>query len=147
MAAKTTYRGSTYQAPPNDGVIVDLSEFAERIVAYEDIAQHLSQEQEMKIVDYVKSMVDMSYNKIKSRYSYWKEADRAHDVYVPSVRRRLSQTPELLQTLFLHILWLHWADVTRCSSLRALTGKVGTLRSYLSASSINRCVERQERLD
>ena len=84
MAAKTTYRGSTYQAPPNDGVIVDLSEFAERIVAYEDIAQHLSQEQEMKIVDYVKSMVDMSYNKIKSRYSYWKEADRAHDVYVPS---------------------------------------------------------------
>ena len=80
---KTTYTGSGYQSPPTDGVIADLSEFAEKIVGYEDIADLLSEEQERRIVDYVKSMVDMSYFKIKGRYSHWKEADRAHDVYVP----------------------------------------------------------------
>ena len=29
-------------------------------------------------------MMDMSYNKIRKRYDHWKEADRAHDVYVPA---------------------------------------------------------------
>ena len=28
-------------------------------------------------------MVDMSYHRIRRRYDHWKEADRAHDVYVP----------------------------------------------------------------
>jgi len=80
---KTTYTGAAYQHPATDGVIADLSEFAERLVGYEDIANLLSEEQERRLVDYVKSMVDMSYFKIKGRYSHWKEADRAHDVYVP----------------------------------------------------------------
>jgi len=58
--------------------------FAERLVNYEDISADLSDEQERRIVDYVKSMVDMSYFKIRKRYDHWKEADRAHDVYVPA---------------------------------------------------------------
>ena len=77
-----SYRNAEYITPHNDGVIVDLSEFAERIVAYDDISADLNEEQERKIVDYVKSMVDMSYNKIRGRYDHWQEADRAHDVYV-----------------------------------------------------------------
>ena len=68
---------------PNDGVIVDLSNYAEQLTNYEDISHLLTEEEERKIVDYVKSMVDMSYNKISKRYDHWKEADRAHDVYVP----------------------------------------------------------------
>ena len=77
------YRSAEYAAGPNEGIVVDLSEHAERLVNYEDIAPLLTEEQERRIVDYVKSMVDMSYNKISKRYPHWREADRAHDVYVP----------------------------------------------------------------
>lgn len=78
-----TYRSSEYVSGPNEGVVVDLSEFAERLTNYDDISADLSEDQERRIVDYVKSMVDMSYSKIRKRYDHWKEADRAHDVYVP----------------------------------------------------------------
>ena len=81
--SRTNYRSAEYTTPPNEGVVVDLSEYAERLVNYEDISHLLNEEQERRIVDYVKSMVDMSYNKIRGRYDHWKEADRAHDVYVP----------------------------------------------------------------
>ena len=81
--ASINYRSAEYQAGPNEGIICDLSEYAEKLVAYEDISSLLNEEQERKIVDYVKSMVDMSYYKISKRYDHWKEADRAHDVYVP----------------------------------------------------------------
>lgn len=83
LPSGSTYRSAEYSAGPNEGVVVDLSEFAERLVNYEDISAELSEEQERRLVDYVKSMVDMSYNKIRKRYDHWKEADRAHDVYVP----------------------------------------------------------------
>lgn len=79
----SSYRNADYQSGPREGVVVDLSEHAERIVAYEDISHLLTDEQERRIVDYVKSMLDMSYFKIRRRYDHWKEADRAHDVYVP----------------------------------------------------------------
>jgi len=85
MATNTSgYRSAEYNLSDREGIIVDLSEFAEQIVAYEDISDLLSEDQENRIVDYVKSMMDMSYNKIRKRYDHWKEADRAHDVYVPA---------------------------------------------------------------
>lgn len=84
MAANTTgYRSAEYTGS-SDGMIVDLSEYADQLVAYDDISHLLTDEQERRIVDYVKSMMDMSYNKIRKRYDHWKEADRAHDVYVPA---------------------------------------------------------------
>ena len=58
--ATINYRTSEYQAGPNEGIVCDLSEYAEKLVAYEDISDLLTEEQERKIVDYVKSMVDMS---------------------------------------------------------------------------------------
>ena len=82
-SATQNYRSANYQSGPNEGMICDLSEHAEKLVAYEDISSLLTEEQERKIVDYVKSMMDMSYHKISKRYDHWKEADRAHDVYVP----------------------------------------------------------------
>ena len=78
-----SYRHSNLMSGPNDGVIVDLSKYAQQLTNYEDISHLLTEEEERKVVDYVKSMVDMSYNKISKRYDHWKEADRAHDVYVP----------------------------------------------------------------
>lgn len=78
----TGYRNAEYSTGPNDGVVVDLSAYAQQLTNYEDISHLLNDEQELRIVDYVKSMVDMSYHKIRKRYPHWKEADRAHDVYV-----------------------------------------------------------------
>lgn len=73
----------TSPTPPTDGVIVDLSGLAEKLTSYEDISDDLSDEQEQRIVQYVKACLDMSHAKISKRYDHWLEADRAHDVYVP----------------------------------------------------------------
>ena len=82
MADKNLYNAE-YAFSPTDGQIVDLSRLARKLTAYEDISDDLSEDEERRIVDYVKSCSDMSYNKIKKRYDHWMEADRAHDVYVP----------------------------------------------------------------
>ncbi|CAB5220222.1 hypothetical protein UFOVP235_12 [uncultured Caudovirales phage] len=65
-----------------DGCIVDLSNLMEPILNYEDVSARLSDEQELRIVDWVRSASLMSYRKISKRYDHWLEADRAHDVYV-----------------------------------------------------------------
>lgn len=67
----------------DDYVVVDLSPHIDAILNYEDVAIRLSEDQEKKLVDYVKQLSKMSYDKISKRYPHWKEADRAHDIYVP----------------------------------------------------------------
>ena len=67
-----------------EGVIADLSNLIEPLTQYEDISMLLSTEQENRLVSCVKTMSDMSYDKISRRYDHWQEADRAHDVYVPA---------------------------------------------------------------
>jgi len=64
-------------------LIADLSSHMDKLLAYEDISHLLSDEQEKRLVDYVKAMLDMSHRQVSKRYSHWQEADRAHDVYVP----------------------------------------------------------------
>jgi len=76
----TNYRAEF--TPLNDGIVVDLSEHADALTSYEDIASLLSDEQEQRLVQYVKSAMQMSYDRISRRYDHWKQADRAHDVYV-----------------------------------------------------------------
>lgn len=66
---------------PSD-VIVDLSRHMNALMAYEDISDLLSAEEESRLVDYVKQLSRVSYDQISKRYSHWDEADRAHDVYV-----------------------------------------------------------------
>ena len=83
MNSSAGYRNAEYTGSDREGIIVDLSEYAEQLVNYDDISHLLNDEQERRIVDYVKSMMDMSHGKIQKRYPHWKEADRAHDVYVP----------------------------------------------------------------
>ena len=49
----TNYRAE--YLPGDDGIIVDLSEHADRLMAYEDISSELSEEQEQRLVNYIKS--------------------------------------------------------------------------------------------
>ena len=62
--------------------IIDLSKYLRPLEAYEDISDLLSDEDEQRLVSYVKALVEMSHSRISKRYDHWKEADRAHDVYV-----------------------------------------------------------------
>jgi len=66
-----------------DEVIIDLSEHWRKLEAYEDISDDLTTEQEAKLVDYIRACGKMSHTHISKRYPHWKDADRAHDVYVP----------------------------------------------------------------
>lgn len=68
--------------PESSGLIADLSPLADRLTNYEDIAEHLSEEQERRIVDYIKACMEMSYDRVSRRYPHWRAADAAHDVYV-----------------------------------------------------------------
>jgi hypothetical protein len=76
----TGYRHS--QKNLSDYVVVDLAPHAEKLLAYEDISDDLSEEAEFQVIEYVRSLGRMSYDKIERRYPAWLEADRAHDVYV-----------------------------------------------------------------
>jgi hypothetical protein len=82
--ATETNRYAQYAASgiAHDGTIVDLSEHMDAILNYEDISARLTDEQELRLVDWVRSATLMSYRKISKRYDHWLEADRAHDVYV-----------------------------------------------------------------
>lgn len=66
-----------------DHVVVDLSQHMDALSRYDDISDLLTDEQERKLVDYVKNAVSISHSRISRRYDHWREADRAHDVYVP----------------------------------------------------------------
>ena len=81
MALTTTNYRADY-VPDSDGIVVDLSEHANALMAYEDISMLLSEEQEQRLVDYIRSAMQMSYDRISRRYEHWTQADRAHDVYV-----------------------------------------------------------------
>ena len=81
MTLTTTHYRAEY-VPDNDGIVVDLSTHADALMKYEDISSALDAEQEQRIVDYVKSAMQMSYDRISRRYDHWTQADRAHDVYV-----------------------------------------------------------------
>ena len=68
--------------PADDGIVVDLSDHAEKLMGYDDISIDLTDEQEQRLVSYAKSAMQMAYDRVSQRYSHWKQADRAHDVYV-----------------------------------------------------------------
>jgi len=75
----------TLDRPDDRRVIFNLGEVpqvASALFDYEDISDALSEEQEQRLVDYIKALVDLSHSKISKRYDHWREADEAHDVYV-----------------------------------------------------------------
>lgn len=91
-----SYRTDT-TVDTND-IVVDLSNLIEPLTNYEDISDLLSDEQERRIVDYVRALTDMSYERVSKRYSHWKEADRAHDVYVPPDATRFREKAVIADT-------------------------------------------------
>lgn len=70
--------------PPGRGEgFVDLTPYMNALSNYADIAELLSDEDEARIVDFVRAAGKMSHQSISKRYDAWEEADRAHDCWVP----------------------------------------------------------------
>jgi hypothetical protein len=100
----------------HDGVVVDLSRFAERLAAYEDISAELTTDEEAKIVSYIKACHDMSHRRIGRRYDHWLEADRAHDVWVPPEATSFREKAVIADTRAI-------ADTVLTYMMAALTGR------------------------
>ena len=45
------YRSAEYVRPPNEGVVVDLSKYADALINYEDISSRLTDDEERRIVE------------------------------------------------------------------------------------------------
>tara|TARA_R110000764_G_scaffold17037_1_gene46980 strand:+ start:3186 stop:5048 length:1863 start_codon:yes stop_codon:yes gene_type:complete len=67
---------------PSTIEIIDLSRHFSALERYQDISERLTDEEQAKIVSYMKQCHTMSHRSISKRYSHWDEADAAHDVYV-----------------------------------------------------------------
>lgn len=72
------------QTQDKNDVICDLSQHMNKLTEYKDISDDLTDEQESKLIDYVRAASKMSFERISRRYDHWKDADRAHDVWVPA---------------------------------------------------------------
>ena len=75
------YKNQT--ADKND-IICDLSQHMNKLTEYQCISDDLTDEQESKLIDYIRAASKMSFERISRRYDHWKDADRAHDVWVPA---------------------------------------------------------------
>lgn len=81
-----------------DDKIVDLSQHVNALMDYQDISDLLDDEQEKKLVEFVRVTGKMSYDRISKRYDHWKDADRAHDVYVPPEATRFREKAVIADT-------------------------------------------------
>ena len=105
---------NTQQA--ESGLIVDLSSHMNKLMEYEDISDDLTEEQEARLVDYIRNIQKMSYDKISRRYPHWLEADRAHDVYVPANATKFREKAVMADTRAI-------ADTVLTYMMAALAGR------------------------
>ena len=83
---------------PDDGQILDLSMHANKLLSNQDIAIDLTDDQNSRLVEYIREIERMSYSRISRRYDHWKLADRAHDVYVPAEATRFREKAVIADT-------------------------------------------------
>lgn len=97
-------------------LVVDLSAHADKLMNYDDISDLITDEQESKLVDYVRSISKMSHDRISRRYSHWRDADRAHDVWVPADTTKFREKVVVADTRAI-------ADTVLTYLMAALTGR------------------------
>ena len=97
-------------------VVVDLSNLMGPITAYEDISDMLTEDQERKLIDYVRAASQMSWHNISRRYDHWRDADRAHDVWVPADTTKFREKAVIADTRAI-------ADTVLTYQMAALAGR------------------------
>ncbi len=110
-------RATTNDVPTHaDGLVVDLSKHMNKLMAYEDISDDLTEEEEIRLVEYARNLQKLSYDKISRRYDHWLEADRAHDVYVPADTTKFREKAVMADTRAI-------ADTVLTYMMAALAGR------------------------
>jgi hypothetical protein len=97
-------------------LVVDLSQHVEALMQYEDISDMLTEEQETKLIDYVRACTKMSHERISGRYQHWQDADRAHDVWVPADSTKFREKAVVADTRAI-------SDTVLTYLMAALTGR------------------------
>lgn len=88
----------SYVPTAENEVVVDLKNLIQPLMDYQDVSHLLSQEQEDRLVQFVRALMKMSHSRISKRYSHWQEADRAHDVWVPPEATRFREKAVISDT-------------------------------------------------
>tara|TARA_B100000212_G_scaffold151870_1_gene114323 strand:- start:1162 stop:3072 length:1911 start_codon:yes stop_codon:yes gene_type:complete len=132
-------------SPVSDGIVVDLSGLENKFLNYQDVSVDLTDEQEQKLVDYAKSAMQMSYDRISRRYDHWNEADCAHDVYVQPGATTFREKAVIADTRAI-------ADTVLTYMMSALTGRNPMFqldglnrKSHKSAAVLERLLHQQMR--
>ena len=97
-------------------LVVDLSQHVEALMQYEDISDMLTEDQETKLIDYVRACTKMSHERISGRYQHWQDADRAHDVWVPADSTKFREKAVVADTRAI-------SDTVLTYLMAALTGR------------------------
>ena len=63
------YRSAEYVRPPNEGVVVDLSKYADALINYEDISSRLTDDEERRIVETFRS----EFAAVRGQVMSWKK--------------------------------------------------------------------------
>lgn len=99
-----------------DHLIVDLSEHVNALMDYNDISDLLTDEQERKLIDFIRACSKMSWDRIRRRYDHWRDADRAHDVWVPADTTKFREKVVIADTRAI-------ADTVLTYQMAALAGR------------------------
>lgn len=132
-------------ATSENEVIVDLSKLYEPLLDYQDLSDLITEEQESKLVDYIRAMMEMSHDKISRRYEHWRQADAAHDVYVnpdaTSFREKavISDTRAIADTVLTYMM----SAITGRNPMFQLEGQ--TRKSRKVSSILERLLHQQMR--
>ena len=97
-------------------IVVDLSEHANALMEYEDISDMLTEDQETKLIDYIRACTKMSHERIRGRHQHWQDADRAHDVWVPADSTKFREKAVVADTRAI-------SDTVLTYLMAALTGR------------------------
>ncbi len=130
---------------PDREVICDLSNLAPALLEGLDISVALDDEQEKKLVEFVRACFSMSHDRISQRYPHWQAADRAHDVYVPADATRfrekivIADTRAIADTVLTYIM----AAITGRNPIFQLEGL--NRRSRKSSAIVERVLHQQMR--
>jgi hypothetical protein len=108
------YKNQPYSAEQD--LVVDLSDHTEALMQYEDISDMLTEDQETKLIDYVRACTKMSHQRISGRYQHWQDADRAHDVWVPADSTKFREKAVVADTRAI-------SDTVLTYLMAALTGR------------------------
>ena len=108
------YKNQPYSAEQD--IVVDLSEHANALMEYEDISDMLTEDQETKLIDYVRACTKMSFERISGRHKHWQDADRAHDVWVPAASTKFREKAVVADTRAI-------SDTVLTYLMAALTGR------------------------